>query len=161
MPDLTAFQTLVHDHKELLAGMAVVSGVLFVGCLVVTPWLAAYIPTDYFLTDQRPSTDFADNRPALRWTVLIVKNLIGVLLILAGIIMLVLPGQGILTMMMGILLMNFPGKHALERRIIRIPSVLASINWLRNKRGAAPLLVSRPVPQSDLNGDSASSAISD
>ena len=53
--------------------------------------------------------------------------------------MLALPGQGLLTIFMGLMLMNFPGKRSLELRIIRIPSILKSVNWMRAKADHPPL----------------------
>jgi len=58
----------------------------------------------------------------------------------AGIIMLVLPGQGIFTILIGIMLLNFPGKYRLERWIVARRPVLRSINWLRRRAGRAPLV---------------------
>jgi hypothetical protein len=69
----------------------------------------------------------------LRVCGLIVKNLLGIVFIVAGLIMLLLPGQGVLTILIGLTLMNFPGKHALERWIVRQPAVLRAINWIRAK----------------------------
>jgi hypothetical protein len=71
------------------------------------------------------------------------KNLIGYGLILAGILMLLLPGQGILTMITGLLLIDYPGKFRLERQIARQPAILKSLNWLRAKAQKPPLSVHR------------------
>jgi len=59
---------------------------------------------------------------------------------LAGIAMLVLPGQGILAILGGIELMDFPGKYRLERWIVSRPAVLRSVNWLRRRMGRPPLV---------------------
>jgi hypothetical protein len=72
--------------------------------------------------------------------VLVAKNLCGVVLILAGIVMLVLPGQGILTILVGLICVDFPGKFAFERWAIRRRGVIHSINWLRKKAGREPLM---------------------
>ncbi len=83
-----------------------------------------------------------ENRhPALRWFGLAVKNVLGLVLLLAGIAMLVRPGQGVLTILMGIALLDFPGKRQLERRLIALPTVLRTINKLREKFGRPPLTV--------------------
>ena len=66
------------------------------------------------------------------------KNLIGALLLVLGVIMLFVPGQGLLTMLIGLMLMNFPGKYRLERWLVRRSGVLNSLNWLRRRRGRAP-----------------------
>jgi hypothetical protein len=83
----------------------------------------------------------------LRPLYLVVKNLIGFILILAGIAMLVLPGQGVLTIVVGMVLMNFPGKFRLERWLATRPPVWRSLNWLRKK-------ATRPVLEHPKESDS-------
>jgi hypothetical protein len=68
-------------------------------------------------------------------TLTILKNIVGWAFILAGIAMLVLPGQGILTILIGVSLANFPGKYALERRLVRKPAVARTLNRIREKAG--------------------------
>jgi len=65
----------------------------------------------------------------------------GVVMGVAGLAMLVLPGQGILTMLIGISLIDFPGKRQLERKLIGQPAVLHTINKVREKFGRPPLTV--------------------
>ncbi len=130
---------LLHEHKHAVWWVAAFSGLVFVGSLVLVPWLVVRIPTDYFAKPRRPRIPFADQHPVLRWTGLIVKNLVGAGLVLAGLAMLLLPGQGLLTIAIGVLLIDFPGKHNLEGKIIRVSPVLKSINWLRRKAKVAPL----------------------
>ena len=50
----------------------------------------------------------------IRWTGLILKNLLGVLLVILGGIMTLpgVPGPGILTILLGVMLLNFPGNAA-------------------------------------------------
>lgn len=82
-----------------------------------------------------------DHHPVLRLIGLGLKNAVGVLLFLAGVAMIVLPGQGLLTMLIGISLLDFPGKRHLERRLVGQPAVLRTINKLREKFGRPPLIV--------------------
>ncbi|MDO9516370.1 MAG: PGPGW domain-containing protein, partial [Syntrophales bacterium] len=77
---------------------------------------------------------------------LIVKNLAGVVFVVAGIVMLFMPGQGILTILIGVMLMNFPGKRLLELRTISQPSVLGAINWVRARSQRPPLALPRTYP---------------
>ena len=74
------------------------------------------IPADYFFpaTLRRPLAAAASLAAIV---LLATKNLCGVL-VLAGVAMLVLPGQGILTIVVGLMLLDFPGKFALERRLV-------------------------------------------
>ena len=62
-----------------------------------------------------------------------------VVLVLAGLIMLVVPGQGLLTLAVGLVLVDFPGKYRLERWLVTRPPVWRAINWLRKRAGREPL----------------------
>jgi len=128
-----------NDREALLIAMAVLSAAVFVLSLASVPWLVSRIPTDYFDTSRRPTLPWAEHHPLVRWPLLVLKNLTGLVFLAAGIAMLVLPGQGLLTMLAGLVLMNFPGKYRLERWLIRQPAVLGTVNWLRRRRGREPL----------------------
>ena len=99
----------------------------------------ALIPSDYFI--DKKSSKFKSKFP-ITWLVsMIIKNLIGYVLIIGGILMLVLPGQGLFTIFIGLMMSNYPGKYSIERKFIAIPSVLKTINWLRKKSNQDPLKV--------------------
>lgn len=103
-----------------------------IGVVLVT------IPANYFSSHYK--RDFLPNSPWLtRWGAVIAKNLVGILLLLIGIAMLILPGQGILTILIGLIMLDIPGKRPLEARIIKRPSVLSAINKLRAKYNKPPL----------------------
>ena len=124
----------------MLAWLAAASVVGFVGSLIGIPWVLVRLPADYF--DTRVPRQWMDGRhPVLRAVGTIIKNIVGVIFLLAGIAMLVLPGQGILTMLIGVSLMDFPGKHRLEARLVGQPLVLQTINKVRARFGRAPLVV--------------------
>jgi hypothetical protein len=124
----------IQGHQGLTAVLAVASVVMFVG---------SRLPVDYFLDPRRHTSRLRSLHPALYLSILVVKNLLGWILLLAGLAMLVLPGQGLLTMLMGLVLCDFPGKFALERRLACRPSILGAINWLRRKAGHGPMLAPR------------------
>ena len=79
--------------------------------------------------------------PKLIWHMILIlaKNLLGVVFILLGIALLVLPGQGLLTILIGLILLDFPGKYAAERWIIQQPAMFNAINWIRKKAGSDEL----------------------
>ena len=139
MPDWIPFS------KATLWWMGILSVVTFVGSLIALPFLVARIPADYFVRDRQGHAAHRQQHPVLRVIGLVCKNLLGLAFVLAGVAMLVLPGQGILTILIGLSLMNFPGKRTLERRIVQQPSILRAINWMRHRAGQPPLI----VPQSD------------
>lgn len=107
-------------------------------CALLLPVIVLRLPADYFASarDRQPSP-----RTAVAWLLRLGKNLLGVLLVLAGIAMLLLPGQGLLTILIGLMLINFPGKRALERRIVGRPSILKLLNGMRARRALPPLIV--------------------
>jgi hypothetical protein len=85
----------------------------------------------------------APQHPIVRWAGLIIKNILGVLLVLLGLLLSLpgIPGQGLLTILIGVMLLNFPGKRRLERRLVSQPKVLAAINALRARFGKPALML--------------------
>ena len=88
-----------------------------------------------------PEAGWWFGHPTIRLGVLVLKNLLGVILVLVGIAMLVLPGQGIITIIVGISLLNFPGKRKLELRIFRQRRVMRAVSWIRAKANRQPLII--------------------
>jgi len=128
------------QHTALLAALAGVSVLLFVGSVLVTPLIVARIPPDYFTHDKRPPSRWSSRHPAIRVTLLLSKNTLGVVLMLVGSAMLFTPGQGLLTLLVGFMLLDFPGKYRFERWLIGRRRVLGAVNWIRRRRGKPPLL---------------------
>lgn len=131
----------IQSHEVILWWLVAVSVITFVSTLVAVPLLVVKIPSDYFAHGSRTGALWADRHVAVRWMLLLAKNLLGYILIAAGILMLVLPGQGILTIVAGIMLINFPGKYKFERWFVSRHHVLQSINWARQRAGKAPLVL--------------------
>lgn len=129
-------------NEIMLVWLGVLSVVSFIATLLAVPFVVARIPTDYFIRAHKPRRDSPRTPAQLLWLVL--KNVAGLILILAGFAMLVLPGQGVLTMFLGIMLMNFPGKYEFERRLIRQPTVLKALNWMRARAHRPALMVDVP-----------------
>lgn len=104
----------------------------FLLALVALPLLLVKLPEDYLIRDSHAPPEGHLLRRAL-------LNLVGLVLVLAGLLMLVLPGQGILTLIAGLMLMDFPGKHRVLVKLLSRPSVLKGVNALRVKASAKPL----------------------
>ena len=102
------------------------------------PWVVTRLPKDYFARAERLAWRTSFDAPLLSLIVAMLKNLLGLLLVVLGLIMLVTPGQGIVTLLIGLLLMNFPGKYHLERWLVLRPGVLRGLNWLRHRQGKLP-----------------------
>ena len=127
-------------NEAALWWVALASGVTLVATMVAVPWFLVRIPPDYFVRRSARGRLRFDRENLLRSLLLVGRNLLGLLLVIAGLLMLVLPGQGLLAILIGIMLMNFPGKQKLERWIVTRPRVFRSINWLRRRMGRPPLV---------------------
>ncbi len=136
-----------------LGALTLLSLLTFFGSLALLPLLVARIPVDYFTDARRHHGRTQHLHPVLYVALRLAKNLLAVLLLLAGIAMLVLPGQGLLTLLIAISLGDFPGKYRLERAIVRREEVFRAINWLRQRRGVGPLLHPDDPPAAGGGGD--------
>ena len=149
---LTAIKDGIEANKALLQQLGTVSLVLLAITLVVLPVVVAKLPEDYFTRKRREAAGRTREKPLLWSFVALVKNLLGVALILVGLVMLVLPGQGAVTILIGLALTNFPGKYALERRIVCHPAVGATLNRIRQLAGQPPLRMPEPADAGSAKG---------
>lgn len=122
----------VEQFFEYLAALSIIT---FLMSLVLIPFLVARLPQNYF----HKSYSFKHSlvRRFTLWEALkrLARNLIGIVLLLAGIAMLFLPGQGLITIIIGIALMDFPYKKHLIYSLTRAKTVQKSLDWLRKKAG--------------------------
>jgi hypothetical protein len=127
----------VKANESIFALMGVLSLGLFLVSLLIFPLIIIYLPHDYFV---RPTPGIMTLNP-LRLVLRILKNVFGVFLIIAGILMLFLPGQGLLSILLGVSLINFPGKRGLELRFLRSVRVRRTIAWMRHKADREPVIL--------------------
>ena len=125
---------------DVLIGLAVAGAIGFIGSLIAIPLILVRLPADYFDT-RTPRHWMKDHHPLLRLLGLVVKNVLGVVFLLAGFAMLFLPGQGLLTMLVGVSLMDFPRKRELEAKMVGQPTLLGIINAMRKKFDKPPLIL--------------------
>ena len=129
----------VRQHDALVGILASVSLFAFFVSLIVIPILVVRIPADYFVDAHREFWSPGRGHPILRYTLRVLKSVLGIVFILAGIAMLALPGQGVLTILIGILLLDFPGKYRFECWLVTRRFVSRSINWIRRRAHKPPL----------------------
>lgn len=115
----------------------------WIGTLIAVPLILVWLPPDYLAA---PDDQSLVRRTGALWRYpyWIFKNLVGAIFIIAGIIMLFLPGQGILTIVLGMALINFPGKRRVIRRLFGNRRVFNAVNRLRARAGKPPL---EPPPE--------------
>ncbi len=124
---------------RLAIALSLLSLLMLLGSLFVTPWLLVRLPANYFLIDKPHLwTRLKLASPGRRF-LLLLKNAVGLVCLGAGVLMLILPGQGLLTLIAGVFLLDFHGKKELERKIVSRPKILKSINWLRRRYGKPEL----------------------
>lgn len=133
-PILEAFKT--HQHLFWFLGLG--SIVLFVATALLIPWLIVLLPKDFFA--QLPAKPFSGRHPVVAFLIIIFRNVVGAVLLPAGIIMLFTPGQGLLTILIALALIDFPGKHALLMRMISNPRLFGAANRIRRWAGKAEFL---------------------
>jgi hypothetical protein len=103
--------------------------------------LIARMSPDYFVSRRPVAGSWRIRHPAVRFLFRALKNLLGAVFILAGLAMLVLPGQGALTVLVGLTLLDLPGKRRMALRIVRQRHVLRAINWVRSRARRDPLIL--------------------
>ena len=129
------------EHPNALAWAFGMSLVLLAGSLVLIPVLIARMRPDYFVAANPDEHTWLGRHRVARATARALKNVLGGALLLAGVAMMVLPGQGIITVLAALSLLEFPGKRALELRLIRKTYVSKAINWIRAQSGHPPLII--------------------
>ena len=133
-------------HDAIFGWLIGASILMLVVSLAAVGWVIIRVPADYFAREHPDAGQWAHRHPLVRMALIIGKNLLGLVLVIAGILMLVLPGQGVLTIIAGLFLLDFPGRHKLVMRLVRRPAILNSLNWVRQRAGREPFFVTA-IPQ--------------
>ncbi|GIT99957.1 hypothetical protein TSL6_04640 [Sulfurovum sp. TSL6] len=131
----------INDHENVLLWLAIGSFIGFIASILLIPWIVTQIPSDYFTHPKRQRYLCCQKPKIIRLLFIFLKNILGVILVLGGIALLLLPGQGILTILIGLIIMDFPYKYKVEIWIIKHPFILKAINKLRSKVKQRPLVV--------------------
>jgi len=127
--------------SNILLGVGLFLGSLLLSFLAIGIVMVK-IPENYFSSHYQQ--DFMPNSAWLvRWGAVILKNILGVILVVLGIILSLpgVPGQGVLTILLGLIMLDIPGKRPIEARIIKRPTILAAINDLRARYNKPPLVM--------------------
>ena len=128
------------QNNQIFVYISGFSTILFLLSLLGLSWLISMIPYNYFVDEKRVS--FIKMKNPLRWLlIMILKNAIGLALILCGILMLILPGQGVLTIITGLIFLDYPGKFRFERLLVKNKLILNSMNWIRRKLDKPDLII--------------------
>ena len=132
---MTSMLRVLEDNSAVSIGLTVFSIACFVGSLIALPVIVARAPTDYFIREQDPKGSILAK---------ILRNVAGVFLLIAGVLMLLLPGQGLLAILLALTLLDFPGKQALLKRMVSRQKVAKALQWLRRRADKPPFELPAP-----------------
>ncbi|MCG8685410.1 MAG: hypothetical protein MI892_11070 [Desulfobacterales bacterium] len=127
---------IISSYQTSLIWISGLSVLFFLASLAAVPWLVARIPQTYFIDLASKGHTLNQKTSFVLWWA---KTIVGTILVIAGVIMLFIPGQGVLTILAGLIFLEFPGKKQMVLRMAKNQSVRKSLNWLRKKRGVPPL----------------------
>ncbi len=132
---------MILAYKAVLIWISGLSLFFFLFSLAAVPWLVARIPEVYF-RDLALDDGAANSRGGFRGDLAVkgLKNAVGLILVIVGIVMLFVPGQGLLTILTGMVLLDFPGKKKMVMFLVRHRGIQHGLNWIRRKKGVAPLI---------------------
>ena len=129
---------LLQKYSILLEILGLLSVLTFIGSLIAIPWIIGKLPQHYFVYHRKKVEKRHEQHPLVARLTLLFRNFVGFVFLLAGIAMLVLPGQGIITMLIGISFMDFPKKQQIVDHLVRHPRVVKVLNWIRLKEKKPP-----------------------
>jgi hypothetical protein len=137
---VAAFLESLSWGQKAALGLGLFAGTTAVSLAAVAIVLVR-LPATYFQDDF--ISPRAGGQPIVRWIGLILKNILGVVLILFGLLLSLpgVPGQGLLTVLIGLMLLDFPGKRRIERRLVARPTIQRAINALRARFGKPALVL--------------------
>lgn len=118
---------------------ALVSALALALGLAVLALVVARLPQDYFVRDR--------SRGRRSLVLRILKNVLGVALMVAGLVLSLplIPGPGFLALLLGLSLTDLPGKRRFIRAVVRKPGVSRRLNALRRRLGRPSFELPKPA----------------
>ena len=141
MTELYSEFILLLTWRNVLIGSLIFIASFLINLGIVSVILVK-LPADHF-SKNRKTKFWHGRRPLLNAAKVIGKNILGVFLVVLGIVLSLpgVPGQGLLTILLGIMLLDFPGRERLEQKLLSKPSIVNTINRLRERFGKPPLVL--------------------
>jgi len=102
--------------------------------IAAVPWMVCRMPADWFARSPLAFRDRLKAHPVR----VVLRNLLGIGLILLGIALLFLPGQGILTIVLGVVLTDLPIRDKGLHWVARRPKLASQLQTWRYRSGKAP-----------------------
>lgn len=126
----------------MLGWLGAASLVTMVVSALMLPFVIVRMPEHYFL--DAGTEDVPEPGPSAHPVWVALRRALGIVFLIAGVLMLVLPGQGLLTIFMGLMLLQGPRTKRWERKLVVKGRLLEPMNWIRRRAGKMPLRAPRP-----------------
>jgi len=133
MQDPTSEMSSIFAHLRAMPTWAETSAIVGV-LLGILAMVSAYVAIP------RLPRDFFSRTPPLGRARLL-RRIVGTLLVIAGILMLVLPGPGAATALLGLFVLDLPAMRRLVIALLRRPKIAHAVNQLRQKKGRPPFVL--------------------
>ena len=135
---VTALAGFLESHPVLLRGMILGSATMFLLTPVLAPLIIILMPADALLRYRRKNSLPQQIRSGrLLWH--FIKDVLGGVLILLGILLLFMPGQGLLTIFVGLMIADLPGKRRLLGQLLSRDGVRTAVEKIRRRWNRPPL----------------------
>lgn len=133
---------------QVLAWLTALSLATLVLSAVAFPFAIVRLPADFFLRREQRWRARRDGE--FHWAAVLVRRVSGTLLVVAGVAMLVLPGQGVLAILLGLVLVDLPGTRRIERFVLERTGIVRVLDWIRTRAGREPFQMgdARPPDES-------------
>ena len=130
-------RTFLATYGHALTWLGILSTITFFLSLLIIPFIINRLNDDFFL-HLHEHQKLEDQHPVVFILLRILRYSLGTLLLIAGFLMLFLPGQGLLTIILGISLLDFPGKQKAIDALLHLHPIQKGLNWVREKGDKCP-----------------------
>lgn len=147
----------VSANATVFAWLSAASIFLLCLTLFITPWLVAQLPRDYFIThtsaqnrgseeitahsDEQTPTKGSFAKSVWLGVVKVLRNILGVTLMLCGLLLMITPGPGLAMLVLGLSVCDFSAKQRLLLQTVHQPRVFSALNWMRQRHGKPAFLL--------------------
>ena len=135
-------QTFLDTYGFILPWLGIISTFTFFLSLLIIPLVIQRLDKNFFIHLHEHKKK-ENEHPLIFILLRGLRYFFGSVLIIAGLLMLFLPGQGILTIILGISLLDFPGKRMLTDKLLGFHSVQNGLNWIRTKGSKSPFIFTK------------------
>ncbi len=132
-------QIFFDTYGSIITWLGIVSTITFFLSLLIIPWIVCKLDDDFFL-HLHEHKKMEDQHPVIFILLRILRYSFGAILLVAGLLMLFLPGQGLLTIILGISLLDFPGKQKAIDGLLHLHPLQNGLNWIREKGAESPFV---------------------